>query len=81
MPLVVYRRLEDGGREAVDGHPLARLLNELANPGMNSFELRELLLAGSHDLRQQPMLRSSVMVQVECRNSCIFQAEWLASRG
>jgi HK97 family phage portal protein len=41
---VVYRRLEDGGREAVETHPLHRLLNDAANDHMSAFELRELLL-------------------------------------
>lgn len=44
LPCVVYRRLNDGGREAVETHPLHWLLNEAANEQMSSFELRELLL-------------------------------------
>jgi HK97 family phage portal protein len=44
LPCVVYRRLGDGGREPVEGHPLHRLLNDACNDRMTSFELRELLL-------------------------------------
>lgn len=44
LPCGVYRRLDDGGREAVEAHPLHRLLNDAANDHMSSFELRELLL-------------------------------------
>jgi HK97 family phage portal protein len=44
LPCAVYRRLDDGGREAVETHPLHRLLNDAANDAMSSFELRELLL-------------------------------------
>jgi len=44
LPLVVYRRLDDGGREPVENHPLHRLLNDAASDRMSSFELRELLL-------------------------------------
>ncbi len=44
LPCAVYRRLDDGGREAVETHPLHRLLNDAANESMSAFELRELLL-------------------------------------
>ena len=44
LPCVVYRRLDDGGREAVESHPLHRLLNEASCDQMSAFELRELLL-------------------------------------
>jgi len=44
LPLTVYRRLEDGGREAVENHALHRILNEAPNDRMSAFELRELLL-------------------------------------
>lgn len=44
LPCVVYRRLDDGGREPVESHPVHRLLNDACNDQMTSFELRELLL-------------------------------------
>jgi phage portal protein BeeE len=44
LPCAVYGRLPDGGREAVETHPLHRLLNDAANDSMSAFELRELLL-------------------------------------
>jgi HK97 family phage portal protein len=44
LPCVVYRKLDDGGREPVEGHPLHCLLNDACNDRMTSFELRELLL-------------------------------------
>src|SRR4051812_31119513 len=34
LPPTVYRKLPDGGREAVGGHPLSRILNDTANDGM-----------------------------------------------
>lgn len=43
LPLTVYRRLEEGGREAVESNPLHRLLNEAVNDSMTAFEFRELL--------------------------------------
>ncbi|MBB3018605.1 HK97 family phage portal protein [Microvirga lupini] len=44
LPCTIYRRLSDGGREAIETHPLHRLLNDAANDAMSAFELRELLL-------------------------------------
>jgi HK97 family phage portal protein len=44
LPCVVYRKINDGGREPVESHPLHRLLNDAANDRMASFELRELLV-------------------------------------
>jgi HK97 family phage portal protein len=43
LPLTVYRKLEDGGREAVESNPLHRLLNDAVNDQMTAFEFRELL--------------------------------------
>lgn len=44
VPLKVYRRLEDGGREAATDHPLYAVLQEESAPGMSAFEVREWLL-------------------------------------
>lgn len=44
LPLVVYRRMDDGGREEARGHPLMRVLNEDANDLMPAFNLREALV-------------------------------------
>lgn len=44
LPLVVYRRMDDGGREEARGHPLMRVLNEDANDLMPAFSLREALV-------------------------------------
>lgn len=44
VPLFVYRRLPDGGRERADDHPLAPILQEEANPRQTAFEARELLV-------------------------------------
>ena len=44
VPLKVFRRLENGDRERVDGTPLTDVLSDLANPLMTSFEMREFLI-------------------------------------
>lgn len=44
VPLNVYRRLPDGGRERVDGHPLGPLLADQPNGRQSAFEARELLI-------------------------------------
>lgn len=41
LPLLVYRRLEEGGKERDPDHPLYALLHDLPNPMMTSLELRE----------------------------------------
>lgn len=45
MPLNLYRRSEDGGRERATEHPLYSVLHDMANPSMTAFEAREALLA------------------------------------
>lgn len=44
LPLMVYRRLPDGGREVARDHWLYTILHDLPNPEMSSFTLRETLL-------------------------------------
>ncbi|NHK27616.1 phage portal protein [Parvularcula flava] len=44
VPLHVYRRLPDGGRERIEDHPLTILLNEEMNPRQTAFEGREMLV-------------------------------------
>lgn len=44
VPLKVYERTEDGGRKVARNHPLYRVLQEMATPGMSAFEAREWLL-------------------------------------
>lgn len=41
VPLHVYRRTPDGGRERADDHPLYRVLHDLANENLGAFEARE----------------------------------------
>lgn len=41
LPLKVYRRLPDGGREEAKDHPLYRVLKYKANPYMTSYQWRE----------------------------------------
>lgn len=43
LPLPVYRRLEGGGKERATRHYLYRLLHDLPNPELTSFEMREVL--------------------------------------
>ena len=41
LPLLVYRRLEGGGKERDSSHPLYEPLHSLPNPELTSLELRE----------------------------------------
>ncbi|PZN07276.1 MAG: phage portal protein [Bacillota bacterium] len=41
LPLHVYRRRADGGRERADDYPLYRVLHDQPNPLMTSFQWRE----------------------------------------
>src|SRR5687768_6143106 len=43
MPLHVYRRLPDGGKERVRDHPVARLFNEAPNLRMTPVEFKEMI--------------------------------------
>lgn len=45
MPLHLFRRAGNGGRERATDHPLYGVLHDMANPQMTAFEARELLLA------------------------------------
>lgn len=40
LPLHLYRRTSDGGKERATGHPLAELLNGQANDWTSAFEFR-----------------------------------------
>ena len=46
VPLVLYRRTADGGREPAEDHPLYPILHDLANPLQTAFEVRQLLFVG-----------------------------------
>lgn len=41
VPLHVYRRTANGGRERASDHPLYRVLHDMANPNQSAFEVRE----------------------------------------
>jgi HK97 family phage portal protein len=41
LPLLVYRRMEGGGKDRDSDHPLYEMLHSLPNPEMTSLELRE----------------------------------------
>lgn len=45
LPLHVYRRLDEGGKERATDHYLYSILHDAPNPEMTSFELRELLMS------------------------------------
>lgn len=49
VPLHVYRRTAEGGRERAEDHPLADVLEHSPNDYMTGFEFREFLMR-SHDL-------------------------------
>jgi len=44
LPLPVYRRLPNGGKERATNHPLYSILHDSPNPEMTSFEWRELAI-------------------------------------
>ena len=43
VPLHLYRRTAEGGRERADDNPLYGVLHDMANPSLSAFELRELM--------------------------------------
>lgn len=45
VPLNLYRKRENGGREKAQDHPLFAALHSIANPSMSAFEVRESLIA------------------------------------
>jgi len=45
VPLVLYRRTADGGREPAEDHPLYPILHDLANPLQTAFDVRLALFA------------------------------------
>ncbi|MFC3164132.1 phage portal protein [Ciceribacter thiooxidans] len=47
VPLKVYRKTEDGGREAATDHPLYSVLHDETAPGLTAFEAREMMLASA----------------------------------
>ncbi|MHC2489133.1 HK97 family phage portal protein [Sinorhizobium meliloti] len=47
VPLKVYKRTEDGGREAATEHPLYSVLHDETAPGLTAFEAREWLLSSA----------------------------------
>jgi HK97 family phage portal protein len=50
LPLIVYRRLPDGGKERAPNHPAYRLLHDRPNQWQTGFEWRE-MMQGHLDLR------------------------------
>lgn len=45
LPLNMYRRLDDGGKDRAPAHPLQRLLHDRPNSWQTSIEFRELMTA------------------------------------
>lgn len=45
LPLIVYRRRKDGGKDRASNHWLQRLLNVAPNPWQTAFEFREMMQA------------------------------------
>ncbi len=46
VPLVLYRRTANGGRQPAEDHPLHSILHDLSNPLQTAFEVRQLLFVG-----------------------------------
>jgi HK97 family phage portal protein len=44
VPLFLFRRTADGGRERADDNPLNGVLHDISNDGQSAFEFRELLI-------------------------------------
>lgn len=44
LPLMIYRRKPDGGREPAQEHYLYHILHDIPNPQQSSFEYREMLM-------------------------------------
>jgi len=44
LPLIVYRRLEDGGKERDSNHPLFDVLHSRPNARQSSFQFREMMM-------------------------------------
>lgn len=44
LPLILYRRLENGGKERATDHPLYRVLHDRPNQRQTSFQFREMLM-------------------------------------
>jgi len=47
LPLHIYRRTEDGGKERATDHPLYRLLHDAPNPEMTAMDFREALMVNA----------------------------------
>lgn len=47
LPLFVYRRTKDGGKERAADHPLYRLLHDAPNPEMTAMDFREALMVNA----------------------------------
>jgi HK97 family phage portal protein len=45
LPLILYRRREDGGRDRATGHPLYTLLHDQPNRWQTAYEFKEMLTA------------------------------------
>jgi len=45
LPLIIYRRLDNGGKEAAADHPLYRLLHDQPNPWQSSMQWRAMMQA------------------------------------
>lgn len=45
LPLILYRKRKDGGKERADKHPLFDLIRNRPNPRMTAFEFRQMLQA------------------------------------
>ena len=44
LPLMMYRRRKDGGKERAESHPVWKLLHQQPNPELTSFEMIEALM-------------------------------------
>ncbi len=69
LPLILFRRGEDGDRERAADHPLYRVLHDMANPEQTALEFREYMQA-------VVLLRGNAYARIERGNDGQVRALW-----
>jgi HK97 family phage portal protein len=69
LPVFLYRRLPNGGKEKASEHPLFDILHNRPNPEMTSFEFREMLMGHT-------LLRGNFYAEVETDSKGNIIALW-----
>ena len=69
LPLILFRRGEDGDRERAADHPLYRVLHDMANPEQTALEFREYMQAAV-------LLKGNAYARIERGNDGQVRALW-----